>query len=519
MGRDVTDRVPGSPRTPRDETETGRGSDSSIRWRLWDTVALVGVTLAGGLLRWVGVGFPSEIVFDETYYAKDACLYVESSSSVCGIASEQTAVHPPLGKWLLALGIRVLGYDSFGWRVAAVVAGTATIPLVYLLARRLLRSTPAATFAAGLFAVDFLHITQSRIAMLDVFVPLFGTAATLFVVHDRDRLARDGAKRASILDRPWRLAAGAAAGAAMTTKWSGVLVVVLVLVLTAGWEISARRRASSSTVMRAVFRTFTEEGASILAWLVVVPALIYVATYIGRLEGSMLAWPWADDSWFRAFWTTQRAAADFHIGLEARHAYESPPWSWLLLKRPVLYYFDGIAGGRVRDIFATGNPLVWWTSGLAMAWVGGAWLRRHDLARPEGVILAGFLVNYLPWLLLSRGRSAVFVFYLLPALPFLYLALGYAANRLGSSWQIRSAIAVFVTGSLVMLAMYYPLLTGRPVEERQWRERMLFEDCADKPRGTPSTSIVTETSGGRTTTREKVSLDNSSLPPKGWCWI
>src|SRR5919106_2200933 len=160
---------------------------SASGWSRADTIALTAITTLAAVLRFVRLGDPESIVFDETYYAKDSCWYALTSASVCDVDGEQVEVHPPLGKWLLAGGIKIFGYDSFGWRFAAVVAGVITIVLLYVVARRLLRSTVAASLTSVLLAVDLLHFVQSRIAMLDVFVPLFGLAAVLFVVIDRDR--------------------------------------------------------------------------------------------------------------------------------------------------------------------------------------------------------------------------------------------------------------------------------------------------------------------------------------------
>jgi dolichyl-phosphate-mannose-protein mannosyltransferase len=218
-------------------------AEAARRWSRADTIALTAITTLAAVLRFVRLGDPDSIVFDETYYAKDSCWYALTSASVCDVEGDQTAgVHPPLGKWLLAAGIKIFGYDSFGWRFAAGIAGVVAIALLYVLARRLLRSTVAASLTTILLAVDLLHFVQSRIAMLDVFVPLFGLAGVLFAVIDRDRALVGESREAKghRIRRPWRLAAGVAAGAATASKWSGVFFVVLIVFLSFVWEFSAR---------------------------------------------------------------------------------------------------------------------------------------------------------------------------------------------------------------------------------------------------------------------------------------
>ncbi|HEX2235891.1 MAG TPA: phospholipid carrier-dependent glycosyltransferase, partial [Actinomycetota bacterium] len=102
-------------------------------WRRADTVAVIAVVALAALVRLPRLSDPQSLVFDETYYAKDACIYVHGPAALCGIDSEQTQVHPPLGKWLIAAGIRVFGYNALGWRAAPALAGLVTVALLYVL--------------------------------------------------------------------------------------------------------------------------------------------------------------------------------------------------------------------------------------------------------------------------------------------------------------------------------------------------------------------------------------------------
>ncbi|HEX2241132.1 MAG TPA: phospholipid carrier-dependent glycosyltransferase [Actinomycetota bacterium] len=508
----------------------------SLEWSRTDTIAATVVTAFAFLIRLARLGDPGSIIFDEVYYAKDSCWYVNVNSALCGIDYESTQVHPPLGKWLIALGIRLFGYDAFGWRIAAVFAGTAMVALLYLLARKLFRSTLGAIAASGLLAIDLLHFVQSRIAMLDIFVGLFALAAFLFVIYDRERLiAQDeeeidpdvweGPPR-GLLDRPWRLAAGAAAGAATASKWTGGLVLLAVLVLTVVWEISARRRRGRATPVRLALR---EEGLSIFVWLMVAPLAVYLFTYIGRIEGDLLALPWADGSIVRALIDRHKYMLDFHTDLLSTHSYQSPAWSWILLKRPVSYAFcagtscnPATAEGNYKEIFATGNPFVWWPAVLALVYIAAVWVRKRDLRGPEGTILAGFVLTYGPWLLPMLDRPAVFIFYMVPTVPFLCLALAYVVTKMPYRDAPRLSLGVltaFATIAFSSFVWYYPLVANGSVPQPEWDRRIWFFDDCDKPPGVLTTQTVTETTGTVVTTRTTETTDNSSLPPKGWCWI
>ena len=88
------------------------------------------------------LGYPKVLVFDEVYYATDAVDTLQWG------AEHGRAKHPPLGKWLIASGIRVFGFAPFGWRFASLIAGVIVVGLVAATVRRLTRRNDIA-FAAG----------------------------------------------------------------------------------------------------------------------------------------------------------------------------------------------------------------------------------------------------------------------------------------------------------------------------------------------------------------------------------
>ncbi len=469
------------------------------------------------VVRLVALARPLGLVFDEIFYAVDGCFYVEGSSGVCGVSELTARTHPPLGKWIIGAGIKLFGYDEFGWRITAAIAGILTAGIVLLLAWRLLRSVvpPAAArfgaAAAGLLmAVDFLAIVQSRVAMLDVFVVLLDTAAILFIVLDRDR---DRASRPVTLlerltlGRPWRLLAGASLGAATAVKWSGAYAALAVVALVAAWEIAARldERGWWSAVRAALRAELTRS----IVLLGIVPLAVYLASYIGRMPGDVIGLPWQTGTFWNNWWTHQRAMLDFHTNLSGHHPYESPPWSWLLLKRPVAYFFSD-AEGAYREILAIGNPATWWPGAFALFAAVGAWFAAGGssverlLRRPEPVLLTGALATYGPWLVLSGSRSQVFLWYLLPTIPFLCIALAWIGLLAWRRLAGRIAVGVLSVAIVASLAWFGPLLVALPLDPGAWRSRMLLTDC-DRPDAPAATLPDDETSSGQ--------------PPDGWCWI
>ena len=495
------DREPEGPVLP---PEGGRD------WARADWLALTIVTLIAGALRLVRLADPRSLVFDETYYAKDACWYVNVSERICDTSSEITQVHPPLSKWILAIGIRLFGYDSFGWRVSAVVAGTIAVILLYLVARKVLRSTLGATIASGLLAIDFLHFVQSRVAMLDIFAVTFGLACLLFALYDRDRTLYPD--RYGDRFRSWRFACGAAGGAATACKWSGAFFLLFAIALIVVWEISARRNRGESRG-RSLRGLLLQEGPTIVLWLVILPFVVYAGTFFGRIE-------WTDGSVIKAFVDRHRYMANFHSNLASHHSYESPAWSWLLLKRPVSYFFETDSQNRYKEIFAAGNPFVWWPALLAVAYATFRWIRTHTSWGSEAIVVGGFIATYLPWFPLSlTGRPATFLFYVLPTIPFLCLALGYIASRIGESWEAKAAVALFTVGAIGLFVFYYPLLAQVAIPKKDWDRRIWIFNSCDVGEGIQVTTQVTETNGRQVKTFETTTKTTDSIPPPGWCWI
>ncbi|MEA2461465.1 MAG: dolichyl-phosphate-mannose-protein mannosyltransferase, partial [Actinomycetota bacterium] len=276
-----------------------RAAASKRRWTRAELIAIVAITLLAAVIRMVHLSDPKEFAFDEVYYAKDACIYAHVDTKECGIAEESTYVHPPLGKSLIALGVAAFGFDSFGWRIVPVVFGTLSVALLFLIARKIFRSLVAACAAALLLSLDLMHFVQSRVAMLDIFTTFFTMLAFFCLLVDREHMERRrGSNDPSTrrMARPWRAAAGIAAGAATACKWEGAFALVAIIVLTFVWERAARREDDEH---EAFGRTFTEETPSIVLYLMILPVVTYAATYIGHLQGDVLALPWAQGSWVR----------------------------------------------------------------------------------------------------------------------------------------------------------------------------------------------------------------------------
>jgi dolichyl-phosphate-mannose-protein mannosyltransferase len=491
----------------------------------WGWTGPLLVTAFAAVLRFVDLGRPHRFVFDETYYAKDAWSLVnhgyarqyldDANDRILdgNLDAYQNAasfvVHPEVGKWLIGIGERLFGMDPYGWRVAVAAIGTLMVLVMARLARRLFRSTVLGCTAGLLLAVDGLAIVESRTAILDGLLAFFILAGVACLVVDRDwsreRYAQWAASRevsggpAGLgplpLWRPWRLAAGVSFGLACGTKWSGLWVLAVFVIVTMAWDGHARAmvvdRASAA-------KGFIVDAG--LAFLTVVGTA--VATYIISWGGWILsdsAWSrqWAAahpasglasviPDWIRSLSHYHGEILTFHTTLTAEHAYASKPTTWLFLGRPVSFDYLELRRGQqgcavdkcAQEILALGTPALWWGGCLALLACLVMWVVRHDWR--AGVAVLGVAATWLPWFL--YWDRTVFSFYAVAILPFVVLAVTYVLGLvLGpeSAPPLRRTIGTAVAGAYVLLvlansAWLYPIMVDQVIPHDAWRDRMWF---------------------------------------------
>lgn len=487
--------------------------------------------VAGGLRFW-HLGKPHDIVFDETYYAKDAWallkLGYEGSWPDAKVANPdilghpQTiplsdapgyVVHPPMGKWVIAFGEWIFGLNPFGWRFMIALLGTLSVLMLCRIGRRLFRSTALGCVAGTLMAVDGLQFVMSRIALLDLVIMFFALAAFGCFLIDRDwsraRLARalpvdvggyagpdrHTGDRVGMGWRPWRLAAGFFLGLAAASKWNGLYFLAFFMIMTVLWDIGSRRLAGARHPYLSVLRK--DLGWSVLS-VIPVALATYLATWTGWfMSDNGYFRHWADGrggiwSWIpgplRSLWHYEHEVYKFNVNLHAPHPYQSNPWSWIVLGRPVSYYFqspklgqDGChsAGGCSQEILALGTPLLWWSACFALVYLLYRWALRRDWR--AGAILCAVAAGWLPWF--HYQDRTIFYFYAVAFVPYLCLAVAMMVGAFlgppGASEGRRMWGAVGA-GTLVLLIIwnfiyFFPIYTGMTIPYSGWQARMWFD--------------------------------------------
>lgn len=386
--------------------------------------------------------FPQEMsyltgtYFDEIYHARTAYEHL------VGMWPYEIS-HPPLGKVLMGLGIELFGMNPFGWRFMGTLAGVLMLPLLYLLAKALLKNTWGAFAASVLFAFDFMHFVQTRIATIDSFAVLFIIAMYCFLYLYISR----GSRKALALS-------GVSFGLGAASKWICIYAGAgLAVIWGIHWILRLRKERA--------WKDFAQNVLFCLVWFVAVPVLIYYLSYYpyGASKGMSGLGMFLDPDYAKLVWDNQVSMFSYHVGVDSTHPYSSTWYQWLFDVRPILYYLNYREGTR-GAIAAFVSPLVCWGGLLAMVGMGYLTLFRRD--QKAGFLLVGYLAQLVPWMFVSR---ILFNYHYFACTVFLCLALGYVAAVLERAGRKKSVYAMIAV-SVGLFGLFYPALSGIQVPDR-----------------------------------------------------
>ncbi len=376
----------------------------------------------------VRLSTPEKFVFDEVHYVPAARQMLEPVMREPML----NPMHPPLGKQIIALSIRIFGDNAFAWRYPAALFGAICLVAIYLGALALF-SGQAPAIAASLIAFfNQMLFVQSRIAMLDIFALGFSLCGIAAFMHGYRKV------------RPhiYFAASGLAFGFAAACKWSGLfplataIVIIAAVRLMQGWRTAFADGNSSDWYRPDLwpdFRVF-----HFAACFVGLPALAYLLSFV------VLYGPSPSD----ILEAQQRIFTDNTTSAIAGHTYMSSWPSWPFLIRPVWYLFDKVEDDTVAAIVLLGNPVVLWPALIALLVCLRDWtvMRRADAF----LILAFYFGPYLAWALLPRTLG--FLYYYLPSATTASLALVYALTRQGMPrWALWAYVALAGAGFAAML--------------------------------------------------------------------
>ncbi len=404
------------------------------------------------------VNATSTTIFDEIYYTRTVYEFLH------GLQSYENT-HPPFGKILIMIGTLLFGTTPFGFRFMGTFIGIMMLPFLYLLGRNLTHSRVLGGFITFLFAFDFMHFTQTRIATIDVFITFFIILMYYFMEQYCNMSFYHAGLRKTLLPLG---ACGIAFGFGIAVKWTGFYAGAGLAVLffqhlfrrfrEYRYALRTPNDKSEGISHRYIITHFKEYTLKTLGFCLIffvfVPGCIYLLSYL----------PFVDNAnpglWDRMI-ANQQTMFSYHSTLTATHPYASVWYEWPVMLRPILYYSNNLGDNLRQGISAFGNPLVWWAGIPAFLYTGYLAVCRHQ--KTAQFLCISYLAQYLPWLLVDR---CTFIYHYFPSVPFVSLMIGYCF--LQCKPHVRSGIfkvslTVYAAAAFILFLLFYPVLSGTAV--------------------------------------------------------
>eukprot|EP00117_Sycon_ciliatum_P003691 scpid40617/ scgid8375/ Protein O-mannosyl-transferase 2; Dolichyl-phosphate-mannose--protein mannosyltransferase 2 len=188
---------------------------------------------------------PPHIAWDETHFGKFASYYINRTFFL--------DVHPPLGKMAIALAGYQSGYDGtfafdkpsdpygntsyYGMRLFCAACGTLCIPLAYLTVGEMSGSTGASFLTAVWMIFDTGLLTISQYILLDPVLLVFIMFAVLCMAKTQSYHLQH--RSFTVGWWCWLSLTGLSLGCAISVKWVGLFIVLLVGLSTVSelWDV------------------------------------------------------------------------------------------------------------------------------------------------------------------------------------------------------------------------------------------------------------------------------------------
>lgn len=432
-----------------------------LLWGIW-AVAIVSLAV-----RLIGLTAIHQVVFDEVHFGKFV-------SSYCCTHERFFDIHPPVGKLIIAGGAYLMGYrgefsfdsigqdygDStiFGLRLTPAFAGALLPIIVLILLRQVGVSLPLAIVGGVAVALDNALIVESRIIITDSIL----LAATFGALSCGLAATRAKTSRSAWL---FAIAAGALSGAAVGTKFTGLVAGGLV-----GLLFFARMMLPS-------MKDATVWGLRLLG-AIAAAAAVYLISWM--LHFSLLTMPGSGDVWgvpTGSFWNdlvhTHQQMVSANYNLTATHPYGSKWWTWPFMVRSVFYW----QGEANHFMYLLGNPFVWWGSFALLCFGMGTFfwkIAKGKMSAVQGffssgawIFLVGYLVSYVP---LMRVPRVLFLYHYLTPLLFSLLLGVWWLDRLFP--DKRRVVVISIACIAVGFLYISPLTYG--FELPSWWYNLLF---------------------------------------------
>ncbi len=348
---------------------------------------------------------PNRLMFDELFYVGDARSIISHHGTFL-------LQQPPLGKLLIADGMRLFGDNPLGWRFFSIIFGTGCLILIYFICRRLKLSNTATMLTTFFFGLENLCFVQASVAMLDVFSYGFMLAAILLFLRGNLALS------------------GISVGLSALVKLPGALVLAVFFLF---WLFTGWRK----------WRTFfTPLTFAFVSFLILMPLFDYAIN-------SELSNPIDRIVYMLTYAGKATLTSDYSFA-------SSRPWEWIINGGILFYSFNPQYIAMVSlTISISILPILLYMLNKGM---------QRNQASLLGFIW--FLCTYLPWVASSLILNRVtYIYYLYPAIGPICIGLGVGfselldwARRKGDS-NLARITPIAVKGYLALHLLVFIILS------------------------------------------------------------
>ncbi|PFH16308.1 LOW QUALITY PROTEIN: dolichyl-phosphate-mannose-protein mannosyltransferase [Caldicellulosiruptor bescii] len=384
--------------------------------------------------------------FDEIYHARTAYELLKG-------LPPYDLVHPPLGKWLISVGMAVWGVNPFGWRIVNLIFGSIALVLILILFTKLHKPS----FWCGiaiiiLMASDFLHNSLSRTANLDTFSLFFILLCSIFGMSYISSILKR--KKLSKTNLAYFLTFSTG-GLAFACKWNALYSIIPILTISFSYRVHNLIKNNDKNW---VVKVIKNGLLSIIAFLIP-----YYLTYLPitikypyhNLPGAVIS----------DFIMLQNHIWKYHSTLVATHPFSSEWYQWLLATKPLWAYYDNSLPSNLRSTIAyLGNPVIWGLGLLALAYLLIVALKNPKDNLSSFIVITSYISSIVPWMFIGRIK---FIYHYYLALPWLYIAIAMAIDNLRLKQGLKEKVAMTVSSlALIMLIIYYPAVSGLTVSAK-----------------------------------------------------
>lgn len=378
-----------------------------------------------------------QTIFDEVFYARTAYEFLHKLPIY-------EMSHPPLGKILISLGIRMFGMNPFGWRIVCAVFGILMIPVLYCFSHKMFGGTGPACFSTVLLATAFMNYVLARMATLDIIAAFFILLMFFFMYGFTRCCSAGGRFRKQVI---WLLLCGCSMACAVSVKWTGLYAAAGIAVL---FFVSLFHTIQGVRNIRRYKAYLWKLGAVCTVSFLIIPAVVYTLSFLPYIK----AYP--DYGLVEAMMISSRFMLSYHSSILFEHPYSSEWYQWLIGREPLLDSFTVLQDGRVRAISTFGNPLLIW--GGLVSWFYQIWLWREKNCKSARFLCIAAASVLIPWLFIHR---TAFIYQYFPCMLFLVLMITNSVCHLRGR---KGAMIGIVCLSLGLFLLFFPVLSGSAVD-------------------------------------------------------